>query len=502
VIAMGDHALAPQTEPQSPTLAARLADRAGKLAERVPPQIGLRVLATLSHAAEVVAGPAREMTRPPAGSALHGIPGDPGPPVVGYTFLSMRDPIGGVRTRFEKYGPVSWSRMFGLDVVSVFGADAAETVMMNRDHAFSQAGWEYFIGPFFRRGLMLLDFEEHLYHRRVMQQAFTHERLTGYLARIAPAIKTGLTHWPQRTTFRLYPAIKQLSLDVATDAFMDQAIGERADLVNQAFIASVRAGTSFIRTPVPGGRWAAGLRGRRVLEEFFKASLPAKRRSDGPDLFSALCHAESEDGERFSDDDVVNHMIFLMMAAHDTSTITATIAAYHLARQPKWQERARDECRSVGDGALSLEALEHLPALDLVIKESLRLVPPVPGLVRRAIKDTELAGCHVPAGTMLVISPWFNHYSDQYWTAPDIFDPDRFAEPRREDKAHRLAWMPFGGGVHQCIGMHFGTMEVKALLHQLLLSRRLSVAPGYEMPLDTTSLPRPADGLPIRLDPL
>ncbi|MFY9616385.1 MAG: cytochrome P450 [Candidatus Dormiibacterota bacterium] len=475
---------------------------ASDIRRRLPAQPGLMALAKLSELVGVASGPERILAPPPRGSGLKGVPGDPGPPVVGYTFMSMRDPIGGALARYEQHGPVSWSRVFGIDVVSVFGGDAIEEVMMNRDRAYSQSGWEYFIGPFFHRGLMLLDFEEHLYHRRVMQHAFTRDRISNYFAGVAPVIQAGVRSWPHGRGFRLYPAIKRLSLDLATATFMGESMGPEAERVNKAFVASVRAGTAFLRFDVPGGRWAEGLKGRHILEEFFRRGLPAKRRSDSGDLFAALCHAESEDGERFTDDDVVNHMIFLMMAAHDTASITASMVAYQLARHPQWQARARAESMAVSAGATGLDVLEPLGTIDLVIKEALRMVPPVPGLVRKAIKDTSLLGHHIPADTMMLVSPWFNHNFEGFWSRPELFDPMRFAEPRREDKAHRMAWMPFGGGVHQCIGMHFGVLEVKALLHEMLRSFRWSIPDGYEMPLDTTSLPRPADGLPVRLEPI
>jgi cytochrome P450 len=479
-----------------------IGDVSTSLRHRIPAQPGWRALAKLSNSALAVAPAPRGLAAPPSGSGLASVPGDPGPPFVGYTFLMMLDPVGGVRNRYEKYGPVSWSRAFGVDLVSIFGGEAIEVALMNRDKAFSQSGWEYFIGPFFHRGLMLLDADEHLYHRRIMQQAFTHDRLSGYFSRLGHAVRGGIEGWRDAENFRVYPAVKQLSLDVATETFMATAMGPEAQRVNDAFVAAVRAGTAVLRFPVPGGRWAAGLRARQVLENFFRESLPAKRRGDGDDLFAALCHSVTEDGQRFTDDDIVSHMIFLMMAAHDTSTITTSTVAYYLARFPEWQERARAESLALGDDMLDIDSLGRLSTLDLVIKESLRLVPPVPGLARKTIKDTEILGFHIPAGTICMISPWFNHYSERYWSEPERFDPDRFSEGRREDKAHRFAWMPFGGGVHQCIGMHFGTLEVKTLLHELLRTRRLSVRPGYEMPLDTTSLPKPGDGLPVRLERL
>jgi cytochrome P450 len=89
------------------------------------------------------------------------------------------------------------------------------------------------------------------------------------------------------------------------------------------------------------------------------------------------------------------------------------------------------------------------------------------------------------------------HHLPGLWPDPERFDPERFAEHRREDKVHRYAYLPFGNGVHKCIGMYFGGMEVKATMHQLLLRQRWSVGADYRMPVDLRSLPRPRDGLPI-----
>jgi cytochrome P450 len=298
-----------------------------------------------------------------------------------------------------------------------------------------------------------------------------------------------------------YPTLKRLSLDIASEVFMGgPGDGDDAKL-QKAFIDTVRAGVSAIRLPAPGSRWKRGLQGRVVLEDYFRAKLPEKRRGGSDDLFGALCHAQTEEGETFSDDDVVNHMIFLMMAAHDTSTITTSAVLAALAEHPEWQEKAREQSMAL-DGDLSLDALDQLTVLDLVIKEALRLVAPVPSLARKAIKDTELLGYYIPAGTFMSVSPWFSHYMPEYWTNPTEFDPERFADPRNEDKNHRFAWVPFGGGAHKCIGMYFGTQEVKMLLHHFLRRYRWSVPKGYHVPWDLVALPMPSDGFPLQLNPV
>ena len=133
------------------------------------------------------------------------------------------------------------------------------------------------------------------------------------------------------------------------------------------------------------------------------------------------------------------------------------------------------------------------------MKECLRLVSPTPVVARRAIKDTEVQGHFVPAGTFAAVAPHFTHHMSEYWPDPEAFDPGRFASDRREDKVHRYAWEPFGGGVHKCIGMFFAGAEIKTIMHHLLLKFDWSVPANYVAPLNFTSLPFPEDGQPVNL---
>jgi cytochrome P450 len=451
---------------------------------------------------EAVAPSPHLLTEPPSGSGLRGVPGDSGPPGIGYSLRFLSDGMGWARRRYDVYGPVSWSDVFGTRMVSALGPDATEVVLRNRDKAFSQAGWEYFIGPFFHRGLMLLDFDEHLHHRRIMQQAFTRAQMERYLEAMQPDLAAGVSRWRPGPSFGWFPAIKHLLLQNATEVFVGVDLGEREQQIFKAFLDTVQAGTAIIRADVPGGRWHAGLRGRRELESFFRQHLSAKRAGNDADLFAALCHAETDDGHTFSDEDIVNHMIFLLMAAHDTSTITMTTMAYNLARHPEWQERVREEVMELDTDTLAYDDLEKLPSVDLVMKEALRLVAPVPTLARKTVADTEILGHHVPSDTMIAVAPWFNGLMHEYWPRPEVFDPGRFTPARAEDKVHPYAWTPFGGGVHKCIGMHFASVQIKATLNQILRRYRWRVPAGYVMPLDTTALPIPADDLPVSLERL
>ncbi len=440
-------------------------------------------------------GRSRPLATPPPGSGLLAIPGDPGLPLVGHGLEWMRYGPRFERARVERHGPVSWMTAFGMRMVMVGGADATQAVLTNKDKAFSQTGWNLFFDPFFRRGLLLLD-AEHLQHQRIMQQAFTRPRLAAYTDTIGGITRSGLADLPSR--FAVHPAMTRLTMDIGSQVFMGAAPGTN-ETVLRAFTAAVAGTTALLRFPVPGGKWRAGLRGRRTLEERFTAALPGKRDSAGDDLFSVLATAQDDDGSRFTDTEIVDHMIFLMLAAFDTSATAVTAAVYHLAREPEWQERVRAESVAVGP-APDIDGLDRLTTLDLVVKEALRLVAPVPSYVRKTIRDVDLTGYHLPAGTTTIVMPGANHYDPALWRDPERFDPDRFAEPRREDRSHRFAWLPFGGGAHKCIGMVLGFLETKTILHELLLRHRWRLPDGYRMRWDWSNAPFPVDGLPVHLD--
>lgn len=448
------------------------------------------------------------MAEPPAGSGLKPIMGDSGLPVVGHLIETFRNGPEFLLEVYRKYGPLHYAKTPALDAVAALGPDATQAVFANKNKDYCQRGWQPVIGPFFKRGLMLLDFEEHLYHRRIMQEAFTRTRLAGYVEhidRVAAAVVAD--DWVTNDArFLFHPAVKELTLDIASVVFMGHEPGTDHDLVtkiNQAFTITTRSGGAIIRTPVPPFKWWRGLQARKTLEDYFTARVAERRDAEGTDMLTVLCHTTDDDGNSFTDEDVVNHMIFLMMAAHDTSTSTLTTMAYHLAANPYWQERCREESARLGDGPLDIDALEKLETLDLVINESLRLVTPLPFNVRRTVRDTELLGYYLPAGTNINLWPALNHRLPELWTDPEKFDPDRFAEPRAEHKRHRYAFAPFGGGAHKCIGMVFGQLEIKTIMHRLLRRYRLEPPhPDYRPRYDYAGMPVPIDGMPIVLRPL
>jgi cytochrome P450 len=403
----------------------------------------------------------------------------------------------------ERFGDVVMQRAGGFYIVHLFGADAAELCLMNPDQTFSnKKAWDLIIGRVFPNGLMLRDGADHRYHRRLMQAGFKSKALQGYLTQMIPQVKRTLATWggSQKTELAAYPAFKQMTLDLAATIFLGMDLGGGADKLNKAFEATVAASMPWIPFAIPGTALHRGIQARRFMCRYFLNELADKRASNDQDLFGLLCRAEDEEGSKYTDQEIVDHMIFLMMAAHDTTTSTLTSMVYLLAKHPEWQEKLRAEIRSLGSGALTNKGLEKMTQTDRVIKETLRLYPPLSTLPKFSNRSFEHNGYIIPSDVLVITYPIHTHHMEEYWDNPTVFDPDRFSPERAEHKRHHYSWVPFSGGAHMCIGLHFANMQIKLVIAELLLSYRISVPADYLMHVQQSPISKPKDELPISLE--
>lgn len=200
--------------------------------------------------------PEKKLAEPPPGSGLKPVVGDAGLPILGHMIEMLRGGPDYLMFLYKTKGPVVFGDSAVLPGVAALGPDAAQVIYSNRNKDYSQQGWVPVIGPFFHRGLMLLDFEEHMFHRRIMQEAFVRSRLAGYLEQMDRVVSRVVADdWVVNDArFLVYPAMKALTLDIASMVFMGHEPGTDHELVtkvNKAFTITTRAGNAVIRTSVP-----------------------------------------------------------------------------------------------------------------------------------------------------------------------------------------------------------------------------------------------------------
>ena len=191
------------------------------------------------------------------------------------------------------------------------------------------------------------------------------------------------------------------------------------------------------------------------------------------------------------------------MAAHDTLTSSLTSFVAALAANPEWQQKLRDEVNGLGlstEDATTSDNLEAMPLSEMAFKEAMRLKPPVPSIPRRATRDFSFKGFAIPAGTLVAINPVFTHHMAQIWPDPETFDPMRFTDEAQRGR-HRFAWVPFGGGAHMCIGLHFAYMQAKCFTRHFLQNLSVSLQPGTTSDWQMWPIPKPRDGLRVVIKP-
>lgn len=439
-------------------------------------------------------------------SDLDHIPGDYGViPYVGNTIGIVTDLFGFIDKSYKQYGDLVKISLGGIKGLLVIGPDNFQQVYLDKDKNFSaQGGYENSLAHFYRGALLLRDFDDHRFYRRLFQTAFKTEPMRGYVDVLNPMLKANMDSWVGKKDFRFFPAIKKTLLDVGATVFIGvEELGPEMDKLNEAFLDISEKGLmGLFKVDLPGFKYHAGMRGARYLENYFADIIPKRRAGNGKDMLSFMAKEKMENGEYFPEVDLIPQASFLLFAAHDTTTSTLNQLLMYTAQNPEWQHRLREESRALGKEQLDYDDLEKMTGLEMVFKETLRLSPSVPMMTRRTINACEIGGHSVPANTQLFIAPIYNHYMEEYWSNPYKFDPERFSPERDEQKSHSFAYMPFGGGAHKCIGMHFANMIVKCFMHQFLLKYEYSLPENYQPKMQSFPLPKTVDGLKVILKPI
>src|SRR6478672_3959344 len=187
-------------------------------------------------------------TKPTRHELAH-LPGEDGWPIVGNTLAALKDPVGHADAMYRKYGAVYRDHLFGVRNVQMLGPEANELVLFDRDKNFSSSdGWGFLLDRLFPRGLMLMDFDEHRLHRKALGVAFKPAPMKAYLGALNNGISRRIADWHLvgngqggATDLKFYPAIKQLTLDLAATSFLGIELGAQANAVNRAFVDMVAA---------------------------------------------------------------------------------------------------------------------------------------------------------------------------------------------------------------------------------------------------------------------
>lgn len=243
---------------------------------------------------------------------------------------------------------------------------------------------------------------------------------------------------------------------------------------------------------------------RRVVYEFLDRSIAARRRSGHPgdDLLSRLIAARhEEDGPHMSEQQLRDEVLALFVAGQETTALALTWVWYLLAQHPEVEAALHTELDDVLGGRSPTAAdAPNLQYTRRILWETLRLYPPIWGFMQKVVRADEIRGFKLPAGSVVILSPYITHRHPAVWENPEIFDPGRMTRSRAEGLPH-YAFFPFSGGRHKCIGREYATLEAQLVLATIAQRYRLRLTTNEEVPAKAQMTLRPARPIRMALEP-
>ena len=413
------------------------------------------------------------------------------PPVVGHSIQFNYDALALIQRLQESKGDVFQLNILNEDVLLFLTPSATKQIFLDPDDNFSSKhGWEFSIGPTFENGLMLRDFDDHKYHRSLLQTSFRRDALDKYINIIQPRIDSWIEEVKQKKEFYLYKSIKQLMFNVAVELFFDEVDDTKLNHLNQLFINSIKPATTIVRSPYPMTRMKKGLKARVELLEYFQ------EKSDKIDLsketlFADLVKTNNEEAG-LTNFEIAEHMIFLLLAAHDTTTSTLTSSIHFLAGDENYQNKIKTESSTLSKTDIS--DLKNGIIGEALFNEAIRKYPPVPFSPRWVVRDTELDGYDIPKNTYIAAGPLVLHNDERYWEDPLAFNPERFEDPTITHEAY----FPFAGGAHTCLGKFFASYLFKNVVYKLVDNFQV-ISTTEELKINPAPIPNPRKDVKIQV---
>jgi cytochrome P450 len=406
----------------------------------------------------------------------------PLPPLVTFPESIWRDTVGipsYLAGLAERHGPIVRREIDGgpnkgVQAIYMVGPEANRFVLHTHRHHFSHdQGWTPVIGETLGRGLLNMDPPEWNQHRQMMNPAFTAAYMAAYLPLMSRVVAERTRDWPERGRIDLFHEARDITFDVAAAALVGFERGARVDELRELFYAL------FHSRDVERESWEEFQVRRRAIRDKLVGTLLRlihERRAAGPkehdDVLGMMVAARDEDGKALSDAQLLAHVNILLVAGHETTTTLGAWVLYLLARHRAYLARVEAELAELPPGPPEFDKLRRLEVLGNAITEAGRLHSPVVTVPRGIVDGFEFAGCQVPAGLQCRLAISAGHRLPGVFSNPDVFDPDRFAPPRQEDK-RPYALVTFGGGPRVCIGINFAQIEVRALCCHVLRSYRI-----------------------------
>ncbi|MGA9532067.1 MAG: cytochrome P450 [Anaerolineales bacterium] len=410
--------------------------------------------------------------------------------------LRTRSMLESLRALHGELGEIFQIEAGGFRPIVMAGPEAAHFVLVEARESLSWRPPDDPVSSLLRRGLLVTDGKEHDHGRQALSPPLHKKQLNSYIEDIRSAADWVMDHWKDGAEVDMLIEMRRLALLALSDTLFDYDLRPVLDRLVPAIektVDFISPGAWLLSARLP--RWGFE-RSIRVVNDLLDEMIESRRASAGSvqDMIGGLIAAYGLDNDRIRD-----QLLTILIAGHDTSTAALSWTLHLLGEHPAVLNQVVNEVdRVVSEHGVGPAALDQLVFLDQIIAESLRLYPPIHLGNRIARSDLDYKGYLIPTGSRVIYSIYLTQRDPTHWPEPDRFDPGRFSlENKRNRPAY--AYLPFGGGPRNCIGMAFAQLELKVVLSQLLLRFSIESCGGKVRPrMGATLEPSPAVRLRIR----
>src|SRR4051794_2085960 len=421
------------------------------------------------------------------------------------------DMLGFFEQCFREHGDAAYFRVANRRSMLLSHPDDIERVLVTENRRFIKNYALIFLRPLLGNGLLLNEGESWLRQRRLIQPAFSKQRVESYAPAMADCTQRLLDQWSAGQTHDIAAAMMQLTMTIAGRTLLGIDLTDRFKEVARCLEAVMYDFLARFGAALPLPRWLPTPRNVRLkraigrLDRILQQLIDERRAAGagGGDFLSLLLNArDEEDGRGLSDRQIRDEVMTMFLAGHETTANALAWTWYLLGKHLDIQQRVCDEAQAVlGGRPPTATDVPKLTFCEMVIRESMRLYPPAYVVGRRPMEDLTIGGHFLPAGTNVLMSQWIVHRDPRWFDQPLRFHPDRWANGLASPLP-KYAYFPFGGGPRVCIGNTFAMIEAMLILATIAQRFTLELVTPGPIRIQPAVTLRPGQPIEMRLHAL
>lgn len=403
--------------------------------------------------------------------------------------IEERSLLAGLSSMHNHLGDAFQISLPGFSPMMFVGPEANRDILINkRDHFL----WRNENDPVTRllgHGLLVEDGNKHQFLHQHIQPFLKRESVTQHIQAIWQYTDQVTSRWDENSIIDILPEMRRVTLLVLLETLFGVNLSGKIESVWQPILRVldfIAPGLWLLWTNIPRLNYDSSI---QKFDQFLYEIIEERRRIPGKND-NLLTHLVTQEG--FSDKLIRDQLLTLIIAGHDTSTALLSWSLLLLGKHPKAMARVQEENSFIlGGKPITTEKISKLQYLDQVIKEALRLYPPIHVGNRITNQDTSVNGYFIPEGKRVMYSIYLSHRNRSHWEEPTRFIPERF-DLLSKEKPPPLTYIPFGAGPRNCIGAIFAQIEAKVILSRLFQTHEFELSHGKVTPyMGATLEPRP-----------